>query len=300
MNKTIAVGIPFMASRYTKALELCLLSVKRYLPQTTEVFLQLDVTNESLYDSFDPTPILRIMPQIRIRHYTRSRSGDYKQALIDWVLSESQSSYALFMHSDVFFWKRGVHQLMIEPLINHPEQMFCCWKTPFVEYSSTFHKSREAAKNFWVAPRVATWLFSVNISAFRDGGVNYSLFWKGHYWIRSGVLGEIPVDADMFMAWLETHNIDNTIRSGTKDCLIDIGTFFRMNWDQGSIRGICPGTLDNPSFSQMDFIYHKEGFVHIEQYDPERFNDQLYARSTFSARTERIKDVLRKEYGVDD
>lgn len=299
MNNTIAVGIPFMASQYTKALELCLLSIKRYLPEATEVFLQLDVTNESLRDSFHPEPILKILPQIRIRRYTRSRSGDYKQALIEWVLSETRAAYAIFMHSDVFFWKSGIYQLMIEPLISQTEQMFCCWKTSFVEYSSTFHKSRESAKNFWVAPRIATWLFSVNVGAFRDSGVDYSLLWKGHYWIRCGILSDIPVDADSFMVWLNTHCIDDTILSGRKDCLIDIGTFFRMKWDQGMLRGVCLGTLDNPSFSSMDFIYHKEGFVHIEQYDPERFNNQFYSQQTFVARTKLIEDILYKEYGVE-
>lgn len=298
MKGTVAIGIPFMASQYTKALELCLLSIKRYLPQATEVFLQLDITNEPLRDSFQSDPILEILPQIRIRHYTRSRSGDYKQALIEWVLSETQAEYAIFLHSDVFFWKPGIYQLLIEPLVSDPEQMFCCWKTPFTEYYSTFHRSREEAKNFWVAPRVATWLFSLNVGAFRNSGIDLSLFWKGHYWIRGGTLGEIPVDRDSFLSWLETHGIDDTIRSGLKDCLIDIGTFFRMNWDQGILRGICLGALDNPSFSQMDFFYHKQGFVHIEQYDPERFNNQFYNRQALVERTKLIEDILLKEYGI--
>lgn len=299
MKNTVAVGIPFMASQYTKALELCLLSIKRYLPQATEVFLQLDITNESLRHSFHPEPILEIMPQIQIRHYTRSRSGDYKQALIEWVLSKTQANYAIFMHSDVFFWKPSIYSLLIEPLFRQPEQMFCCWKTPFVEYYSTFHKSQKSAKNFWVAPRVATWLFSVNVGAFRDPNVDYSVLWKGHYWIRGGILGDIPVDSDAFLAWLETYGIDNMIRTGVKDCLIDIGTFFRMSWDQGTLRGISLGVLDNPNFSSINFYYHKEGFVHIEQYDPERFNDQFYRRQKLIERTELIEDILQREYGIE-
>ena len=51
--KTVAVGIPFLASKYTSALELCLNSVKRYLPEVNEVFLQVDNSNEELTKEFD-------------------------------------------------------------------------------------------------------------------------------------------------------------------------------------------------------------------------------------------------------
>ena len=297
MKHTVAVGIPFMASRYTKALELCLLSIQRYMPQVTEVYLQLDITNKTLLDSFDSEPITRIMPQIHIRRYERSRSGDYKQALIEWVLSQTQAEYAIIMHSDVFFWNYDVYDHLILPLVNDPGQMFCCWKTPITEYKSTFHKSAEAAKNFWVAPRVATWLFSLRTKAFQNPDLDSSVFWRGHYWIRKGILGEIPVDVSSFWSWFEPHNTED-IRSARKDCLIDIGTFFRMQWDLGTISGVCLGALENPSFSSFDFFYHKQGFVHIEQYDPERFNNQFYAKQMLIERTNLIENILRKEYGV--
>ena len=297
MEKSIAVGIPFMASHHTKALELCLLSIKRYLPQATEVFLQLDVTNKELYETFRKEPLLNIVPDIRIRYYTRSRSGDYKQALIEWVVSEAESAYAIIMHSDVFFWKPDIYRILIEPLIARSGLMFCCWKTPFTEYHSTFHISPQSERRFWVAPRIATWLFSLNINECKICDPEFSLFWKGHYWIRKGIVGDIPVDRNRFMNWMENDGIDAEIASGERDCLIDIGTFFRMYWDEGKICGKCLGTLGNPSFTSMDFFYHREGFVHIEQYDPERFDDRFYKTDTLKERTALVEEVLQREYG---
>lgn len=298
MDNSIAIGIPFLASKHTKALELCLLSIRKYIPNCKEVFLQLDITNKDLYDEFSMETILKINPNIIIKYYERTTSGDYKQALIDWLIAESTSTYAIILHSDVFFWKNSIEECLIKPLIDNPDTMICCWKTVLTQYESTFHKTQEQSKRFWVAPRIATWLFSLNINLCKQIDESFKVFWKGHYWITNGNIANIPVNKEIFIRWLKQQENFEIINKEGEKCLIDIGTFLRMYWDMGKVKGICLGELNNPSFKTLDLLYQPDGFVHIEQYDPERFDDQFYEKTLMDKRTKLIEKILKAEYNA--
>ena len=141
----IAVGIPFMASIHTSALRLCLLSLYKYADFDFDVYLLVDCTNKQLAISFDENRLLSEFPKIHIRHHSRLKAGDYKQALIDWVVMSADCNYAIIMHSDVFLYKNGLMRLLIEPLIDDNDAVASFWLTPLVLYNSTFH-ANEAQK----------------------------------------------------------------------------------------------------------------------------------------------------------
>jgi len=67
-----------------------------------------------------------------------------------------------------------------------------------------------------------------------------------------------------------------------------------MYWDEGLITGHCLGEMGNPDFASLELTCHPEGFVHIEQYDPERFDDHFYAKELMQKRTEQIEQILQK------
>ena len=296
-NHRIVIGIPFLASRHTKALELSLYSIRRFLPQDLDVFLQVDVSNRELAAEFSEDKIRDIMRQINIRYYTHDRSGGHKQDLVNWILDEAKADYAVIMHSDVFFCNDRILSVLLQPLYENPLNVFSCWKTPFVEYRSTFHMTESSASHFWVLPRIASWLFALNLDRCREHREIIGSAFNAHYWIRNGSRETLPAEPELFDRWFLKQDRTESIRSSEIDCLIDIGTFLRMYWDEGLITGHCLGEMGNPDFASLELTCHPAGFVHIEQYDPERFDDRFYAKELMQKRTEQIEQILQKMKG---
>ena len=48
----------------------------------------------------------------------------------------------------------------------------------------------------------------------------------------------------------------------------------------------------NPSFDSLKLKYRKEGFVHIEQFDPERFNDIFYKKDLLTERENILDEII--------
>ena len=109
----------------------------------------------------------------------------------------------------------------------------------------------------------------------------------------------LPIpEKDDFYNWLESYTIPKNVISGETECLIGIGTFLRYYSERGKFSGCSLGYMGNPDFSKMEFCYHPEGFVHIEQYDPERYFGNLYNFDLFTERTKMIDEILKREYSI--
>lgn len=292
LKNKIAFGIPFKASGHTAALELCLCSIERFAVFPHEVFLQVDITNTELFKSFSERKLLEQFPFVKIKYYRRKRTGDYTQALVDWVIGQSDAAYAIFLHSDVFFYKIDIFNILLQPFIDDGGEAISCWEVPFTEYRSTFHISKE--KHFYVAPRLCSWLFAVNIKEYKVLDVNQDLLWVGGYNVVNGHISQFPADEVDFIMWLSSFERYREMIDSGLNCLIDIGSFAKYYCDKGNIKIYSLGTEANPDFASMKLKYKDEGFVHIEQYDPERFDDNFYSSELMQIRTMELDDVLKQ------
>lgn len=293
MNKEkIAIGIPFRASDKIDALILCLASLKKYVKFDYDLFLLVDYTNENIEQNFSIKSILEINNEIRFKYYKNTRGGLYKQALIDWI-SDENYDYFFIMHADIFLYKENVLEKMLSD-IRKTDNMLVSWKTNLLEYNSTYHIKEESKKSMMIAPRICTWLFCVNNNIYKkyikENKLEYPLF-VGHYWFDMN-------DTNKYTEWIRTQDNYNSMKDKYTKCFFDIGTFFRFLVDNLEIKMLSYGLEQNPSFSSMDLCYREFGFVHIEQYDPTRFNNEFYKIDLLEDRTKIIKNILKKEFNI--
>lgn len=293
----IAVGIPFKASYNISAFTLCLKSMKRYCKLNYDLFILLDCSDG---DDFPYAYILKLAESMNVKYYIRPKLGELKQAITDWVTQEVGGyDYVYFMHSDVFFFKENVLENLLEPLLNH-EYIASYWETPLTVYKSTFHINRGAKKEFMVAPRCSSWCMCVDLKVYEDfiskNEVDYKLFSGHHYFLfnDSGL--------QKYHDWIkgqpnyEEENGDNRYEG----YFIDPTTFMKYYIDAGKLKGYSFGFEPNPSFNNMDFYYRESGFVHIEQFTDDRFNDQFYSKNLFELRDQKVIEVLETQYGKDE
>lgn len=292
-QEKVAIGIPFRASNKIDSLILCLASLKKYVKFEYDLFLLVDYTNDNIEQNFSIKNILELNNEIRIKYYKTTRGGLYKQALIDWI-SDENYDYFFIMHADIFLYKENVLEKMISDLRN-TDSMIVSWKTDLLEYKSTYHIKEETKKCMMIAPRICTWLFCVNNKIYKnyikENKLEYPLF-AGHYWFNLNEDNE-------YINWIKEQTNYDLIKKNYTKCFFDIGTFFRFLVENSDIKMISYGLEQNPSFSKMDLCYREFGFVHIEQYDPTRFNDEFYKCDLLEERSKIIKELLKKEYNID-
>ena len=288
IKKKIAIGIPFLASGHIKALQLALLSINKYIGNV-DVCILLDCSNEKLASEFNVIDILKFYPSIKFKYYVAdSGRGKYKQALIDWCCLEMNYEYVIIMHSDVFFYKYNILQTLIEPLIENNEYIATYWEMPLIEYKSTFHIGNNE-KRMIIAPRICTWLFALNVARYREymkSNINereYAPFY-GHYHFDIN-------DNNQYIKWIKNNYNSDAIKNYDY-IFFDIGTFFRYDLDKKIIKGCSLGEEINPSFDSLKLKYRKEGFVHIEQFDPERFNDIFYKKDLLKERENILDEII--------
>lgn len=294
IKKKIAIGIPFLASSHIKALQLALLSIKKYIGDI-DVCILLDCSNCDLASEFNVIDVLKSYLSIRFKYYTASSGrGKYKQALIDWCCLEMNYEYVIIMHSDVFFYKNNILQTLIEPLIDNDKYIATYWEMPLTEYKSTFHIENNE-KKMLIAPRICTWLFALNVKRYKEyinsDKINreYAPFY-GHYHFN------INDDNNQYIRWIkETYS--NDVLKKYDYIFFDIGTFFRYDLDKNTIKGNSLGEEINPSFDSLKLKYRKEGFVHIEQFDPERFNDIFYKKNLLKERENILDEIITSLLG---
>ena len=80
--------------------------------------------------------------------------------------------------------------------------------------------------------------------------------------------------------------------------IIDHGGIVRYYLAVGEVSGAVLGTDKNPSFDSMKLYYNPNGYVHIEQTDPNRYNDTLYTRELLCVRMKEIRELLKAEYMI--
>lgn len=289
-QEKVAIGIPFRASNKIDSLILCLASLKKYVSFKFDLFLLVDYTNDEIEQNFSIKNILEINNEIRIKYYKNNRGGLYKQCLIDWI-SNKNYDYFFIMHADIFLYKENVLEKMLSDLKN-TDNMLVSWKTDLLEYKSTYHINEE--KCMLIAPRICTWLFCVNNNIYKDyisnKNLDYPLF-VGHY------LFDLNED-NKYINWIKKQPNFDLIKGEHKNCFFDIGSFFRYLVDNSDAKMLSYGLEQNPSFASMDLCYRDFGFVHIEQYDPTRFNNKFYKEDLLEERTKIIKAILKEEFDI--
>lgn len=288
VKKKIAIGIPFLASSHIKALQLALLSINKYIGDV-DVCILLDCSNKELSEQFNVIDVLKCYPSIKFKYYTaESGRGKYKQALIDWCCLEMNYEYVIIMHSDVFFYKNNILETLIEPLIKNNEYIATYWEMPLSEYKSTFHIGNNE-KRMIIAPRICTWLFALNVARYREyinsnmDEREYAPF-HGHYHFDIN-------EENKYIKWIRD-NYNSQVIEKYEYIFFDIGTFFRYDLDKKYIKGFSLGEEINPSFDSLKLKYRKEGFVHIEQFDPERFNDIFYKKDLLTERENILDEIM--------
>lgn len=299
-NKKIAFGIPFKASEYTTALELCLHSIQKFVDCEYDVFLQIDITNEKLSERFLKKQIQEMFPYIKTCYYKRKRTGDYTQALVDWVMSESDADYMIFLHSDIFFNSDTAFENLLLPFKQDSSIAISGWEVPFSKYQSTYHINDNVKKSFYIAPRLCTWLYAINATAYRELQCSKNSLWLGNFHVFNLQNEPFPKDIEQkqFIKWISQFEEYKELECNGKTCLIDIGTFAKYYIDQKQISFYSLGEMSNPDFNSMDLKYDPFGFVHIEQYDPERFDNVFYKSDLLTKRTDELKALL-SQYKTD-
>ena len=291
-KEKIAFGIPFKASKFTQALQLCLYSIQKFASEYDyTIYLLADVTNVELASDFPEGTLKQQFPHIIIKHYKRSRIGDYTQALADWVIFETDAKYAIFLHSDVYFTDCLVLTQLLQPLKQNHD--ISGWEVPFCRYESTFHLSENNQKRFYIAPRICTWLFAVNCTNYRSIGEITQVFWLGNYHVQFLKTQPFPtvIDQNDFLKWLSSDSVFTEMKKSGLTCLIDIGTFARYFSEKGCIKFFCLGKQSNPNFDSMEIKDYYQGFIHIEQFDPERFDDKFYSSEFLKLRVDIVRNI---------
>lgn len=291
-KEKIAFGIPFKASKFIQALQLSLYSIQRFASEYDyTIYLLADITNQQLASDFPEATLRQQFPHIIIKHYIRSRIGDYTQALTDWVISESDAEYAIFLHSDVYFTDSSVLAQLLLPLKRNYD--ISGWQVSFCRYESTFQISETNRKQFYIAPRICTWLFAVNCTKYLAMGEITKAFWLGNFNVRFLKTEPFPdvVDQNDFVKWLSADSMFTEMIESGLTCLIDIGTFAKYFSEKGDINFFCLGKQSNPNFDSLDIKDYHQGFIHIEQFDPERFDDKFYSSELLKLRADIINDI---------
>lgn len=294
---SIAVGIPFFASRHIEPLILCVESIKKYSNLDINFFLLLNCSDPSQYKDFCFPDVLKHVGEIHIKHYC----GDdnmYKQVLIDWITDcKLPYEYMFIFHSDVFLYRYGVLEKMLDAL-KRTDSMISCWDVPAQLYKSTFHISEEERQEFLVGPRVSSWLMCIEVGKYRE-------FRNGCNLGKQLFLG-YKIDNQEFSNQDEFHEICEWFCEQTPNCLrhylqkkqaiIDHGGILRYYISKGTVCAAFLGKDINPSLSSMDMFYNPYGYVHIGQTDPNRYNDKLYSAKLLEVRMNKVVDLLKNEY----
>lgn len=296
----ISFAIPFLASKYTKAFELCIKSIIKYCPYEFDFYIQIDKSDDNLAKNLNLDNITKLFPKITIKEIIHKSSGSYKNELIQWVTRNSNSDIVIVLHSDVIFFCDTAFKKIVEPLVTDKTKIASYWKIPFVEYCSTFHNDITKKKNFFVAPRVSSWIFGLNRKVFLnqiEDNKKFEECFNGHFWIKNGDCNLVSAD---YLNWLTKQQNYSEYYKSNLNCLIDIGCIFLYLIDKYSLSATEIGVETNPSMSSLKFKLRTEGYIHVEQYDPQRFDGSLYENDLFELRTKMLETIESKDFSIEE
>ena len=295
MNK-LAVGIPFFASKNIAPLLLCLKSLDRYSSLEYDLFILLNCSDPSQYQGFCFPEVLRIANEVHVKYY----SGDdnaYKQTLIDWIAdSHFEYDYMFILHSDIFLYKNGVMERMLDALVG-TDNLISYWDVPAQLFQSTYHLSESSKLTFMVAPRVRSWLMCICVEKYRKFRDNCPL-------AKCLFLGFAKNTGDPQMQgvweWFYKQCSKKERRYLEQgNAIIDHGGVLRYYLSIGKISGVVLGKDSNPNFDSMSLYYNPYGYVHIGQTDPNRYNDSFYSKKLLQVRMNEIKKLLNENYNIE-
>jgi len=289
----IAFGIPFRISKYVSALSLCLNSIKRYAEFEYEVFIFLDSSREEDFNEqqFDYL-------ELNISFLKKSnKRGYHKQTLINWIASDRcDIDYLIILHSDVFFYKSDIFPFLIEPLLKNNDAVASYWEVPFCLYSSTFHINEDVKKSMYVAPRVSSWCMCLNLIVYRNFIVSNPLEYGLFEAIHDEQFSFYDRSKCAYNDWIKLQPEYQCLLEKPSSYFMDVSSFLKFQIDSGNIRGYSLGRDGNPSFRSCAIEYRPHGYVHLEQFTPDRYNDIFYQKKLFDDRDAQIKKILFENY----
>lgn len=293
--RKIAVGIPFFASEHIEPLALCLKSLQKYTTLEYDLFILLNCSDPSQYRGFCFPEILKIADEVHVKCYCGDDNA-YKQTVIDWITDFGGGyEYMFILHSDVFLYRPGVMEHMLEAL-DGTDHLISYWDVPTQLFQSTFHASEDRKMEFVVGPRVSTWFMCICVEKYREFRNRCPL---GHCLF----LGFARNTGDQLMQCIWDWFYENCPEDwrgymSQEKAIIDHGGIVRYYLAVGEVSGAVLGTDKNPSFDSMNLYYNPNGYVHIEQTDPNRYNDTLYTRELLRVRMKEIRELLKAEYMI--
>jgi hypothetical protein len=290
----IAFGIPFRVSVFDTALSLCLNSIMRYASFEFEVFILLDISRE---ENFDFPKLYKINNKINYKTI-KCKRGLHKQHLVEWISQHRPDIDFLFiLHSDVFFYKFGVFEHLLTPLLtsNH---IVSYWDVPCTLYQSTFHLNDSVKKNILIAPRCSSWFMCINMKNYihltNSCDFEYGLFEAVH----ENKFSFFDNSKRKYHNWIRSTYEFSKLETKPFEYFMDVSSFLKFQIDTGRVSGFSLGIESNPSFCSMELNYRPIGYVHIEQFSPDRYDNSFYSRELFLQRNEQIQRILNNEYGT--
>lgn len=289
MSKVV-IGIPVLVNEHTEALELCLASIREKSEFEVEICILLH-WDDSFSSNIDILPLLKRYSPLKIYLYHEKQNHRFKQELIDNIRRDYKDfDYMIIMHSDVFLWRKGAITDLLKPYEND-NYIATFHSVPLHLYRSTFHINEQ--KKLLIAPRISSWFFSINIPILNSmleqnqEIIKYPLFIGGIKFATD--------EPNEFVNWAKQNEKYMEYTNEINIILFDVGCFFLYYIQKLGIPYYSFGMDSNPDFKSMELFYREDGIVHLEQFDPRRFNDQFYSKDVFQERIKLVKEIL-KEY----
>lgn len=293
--RRIALGMPFFASEHIEPLVLCLKSLQRHTSLEFDLFILLNCSDPQQYQHFCFPKILQIADEVHVKYYCGDDNA-YKQTLIDWITDSCYGyEYMFILHSDVFLYKYGVLEHMLDVLIG-TENLISYWDVPTQLYQSTFHMSEDRKMEFVVAPRVSSWLMCICVEKYRQFRNQCPLGDRLFLGFKKTEDQQMQKVWDWFFEQCPEEMRDH-INQG--NAIIDHGGVLRYYLYSKEISGVILGRDINPNFDSMSLYYNPYGYVHIGQTDPNRYNDSVYSKDLLRIRMQEICKILQKDYHLD-
>ena len=294
MIMKVAFGITFKSTKYISALLLCLNSIKRFSNFKYEIFIQVHLPDDKTV--FDEKSISQTEDNINF-HYYKGSPLLYKQSLIDWVLrikNQKKLDYLVTLHSDVFLYNKTAVKNLLTPFKNE-KYAISYYDVPLTWYESTFHIDERAKKSLLIPPRCSEWFMAINLNKYdrfiKTNKLIYAPFIKDKFYF-------IDPEKTEYHEWVKKQPGFKNLKKWKPFYLMDIGTFLKYYLDKKLFKGFSLGVLSNPNFNRIEFDYNGYGFVHIEQFDPDRFNNTIYKEDLLVERDKMVSDILSREYNI--
>ncbi|WP_236993908.1 hypothetical protein [Methanomassiliicoccus luminyensis] len=284
-----AIAMPFLASRHTQALELCMKSILRYGPESMDIFISVDAKG-SVSDIFPKERIQSISDRINIIPLD---DKNYKQALLNYMASLDYD-YTYVIHSDVFFTGNKALNKLLKALVDKSDAVLSYYDVPLCIHESTYHMSGESKRKYVLSPRVSTWIMCFNVGNYRKIKKKYGMkidFVRVWMNLNDDYFEE-------YNQWMRSQKEFDLIYSSFPfdEYMVDIGGLIKYQIDTGNVNGVSVGSESNPDFNSMNLNKRSDEYVHIEQFDPSRYNDRLYSKGLLDTRANQIKDYMKRNY----